>query len=188
MEWLRKIGYVYNFYNKNFVEKQFIELKKAGVETIIAEESNDFEQKEKERDKNLNEIFLLLREGDCLVIYELSCLGKSIIQLGEFLELLSDKKIKLQILNKRMSQLSDELYCDLIIEIAEAEKQIISERTTRGLEKARREGRIGGRPRVSEETIERIRFLYKFRSYTLREIAEECNFSLGTAYKYVQEE
>jgi AcrR family transcriptional regulator len=41
---------------------------------------------------------------------------------------------------------------------------------------------------VSEETIERIRFLYKFRSYTLREIAEECNVSLGTAYKYVQEE
>ncbi|MEG0285281.1 MULTISPECIES: recombinase family protein [Vagococcus] len=185
---MRKIGYVYNFYNKQFVEKQFIELKKAGIETFIAEENNDFEQKEKERDKKLNEIFLLLHEGDCLVIYDLSCLGKSIIQLSEFLELLRRKKIKLQILNKKMSQLSDDLYCDLIIEIAKAEKKIISERTTRGLDKARSEGRIGGRPRVSEETIERIRFLYKFRAYTLREIADECNVSLGTAYKYAQED
>ena len=91
---MRKIGYVYNFYNKQFVEKQFIELKKAGIETFIAEENNDFEQKEKERDKKLNEIFLLLHEGDCLVIYDLSCLGKSIIQLSEFLELLRRKKIK----------------------------------------------------------------------------------------------
>lgn len=51
---------------------------------------------------------------------------------------------------------------------------------------ARRRGKIGGIPKISKETVERIKILYNDRSYTLREIAEECDVSLGTAYKYVQ--
>ncbi len=83
--------------------------------------------------------------------------------------------------------IDDRQFYDLVSEIAEMESFVISERTTRGIQKARRSGRVGGRPKVSEETIEEIRYLYHNQSYTLREIAEKCDVSLGTAYKYVQD-
>ena len=102
-----------------------------------------------------------LRRGDELIVYELKSLGKSITQLATFF--------------------------NLVDELAEMESFIISERTTKGIQNARRSGRVGGRPKISEEKIEEIRYLYHNQSYTLRKIAEECNVSLGTAYKYIQE-
>lgn len=73
------------------------------------------------------------------------------------------------------------------MKIAEMEKSVIRERTTKGLKEARLKGRVGGRPRISPETIEKIKSLYNHKRYTLRQIAQECNISLGTAYKYVQQ-
>jgi DNA invertase Pin-like site-specific DNA recombinase len=63
---------------------------------------------------------------------------------------------------------------------------VISERTSRGIQDAKVKGVIGGRPKVSDLKIEKIKYLYEKRGYTLREIADECEVSLGTAYKYIQ--
>jgi len=89
--------------------------------------------------------------------------------------------------DKEFNGLDNDVYLNLVKRIAETEKIIIKERTTKGLEEARKNGRIGGRPKISQEKINQIRFLYNNNRYTLRQIAEECNISLGTAYKYVQE-
>lgn len=74
----------------------------------------------------------------------------------------------------------------LILDLAEIESYVISERTTKGIQLAKDDGRIGGRPRVSQTKIEIIRHLYKNKKYSLREIADECHVSLGTVHKYSQ--
>ncbi|MFW8052400.1 recombinase family protein [Vagococcus fluvialis] len=170
---MERIGYVYSSLDDTYIKKQIEAIKEFGVKKIILEE------------EGVNE----LKEGDELVVYELRSLGKTITQLDQFLTFLDKKNIKLTLIDKgsEFQVIDDRQFYDLVSEIAEMESFVISERTTRGIQKARRSGRVGGRPKVSEETIEEIRYLYHNQSYTLREIAEKCDVSLGTAYKYVQD-
>jgi DNA invertase Pin-like site-specific DNA recombinase len=159
---MEKIGYVFSSLDDTYIKEQIEAIKNFGVKKIILDE----------------EEFNSLRRGDELIVYELKSLGKSITQLATFFNFLEKKEVKLIIISKNFN---------LVDELAEMESFIISERTTKGIQNARRNGRVGGRPKISEEKIEEIRYLYHNQSYTLRKIAEECNVSLGTAYKYIQE-
>lgn len=44
---------------------------------------------------------------------------------------------------------------------------------------------VSGRPPVDGEKIQTIRFLYRSKSLTMRQIATKCNVSLGTVHKYL---
>ncbi|MGO3733152.1 MAG: recombinase family protein [Vagococcus sp.] len=184
---MKQIGYVYASSEETYMKEQVEGLKGFNIEVISVEKenTNDIAQ----NDTTLTSVVDTLESGDQLVVYELRCLGKSIIQLADFLGELKERGIQLIVVKKgsAYSDINDEAYVEMIFKIAEMEKLIIRERTTKGLQEARRNGRVGGRPKISEETIEQIRFLYNNNRYTLRQIAEECNISLGTAYKYVQE-
>ena len=140
---MERIGYVYSSLDDTYIKKQIEAIKEFGVKKIILEE------------EGVNE----LKEGDELVVYELRSLGKTITQLDQFLTFLDKKNIKLTLIDKgsEFQVIDDRQFYDLVSEIAEMESFVISERTTRGIQKARRSGRVGGRPKVSEETIEEIR-------------------------------
>ncbi|MDT2815819.1 recombinase family protein [Vagococcus carniphilus] len=184
---MKKIGYVYASSEDSYVKEQIEGLKGFKIETVSIEKEDLTGVTQ--NDAVLKEVVENLDAGDELVVYELRCLGKSIIQLAEFLNDLKERNIQLIVVKKgaAYSDIKDAAYVEMILKIAEMEKMIIRERTTKGLQEARRKGRVGGRPKISEETIEQIRYLYNNNRYTLRQIAEECNISLGTAYKYVQE-
>lgn len=169
---MEKIGYVYSSLDDEYIKEQIEAIKKYGVKKIILDE----------------EEFNSLKKGQELVVYELKSLGKSITQLATFFLYLNEKDVKLTIISKDYDSMMipDDQFFDLIAELAEMESFIISERTTKGIQIAKRRGRVGGRPKISEEKVEEIRYLYHNQSYTLREIAEKCNVSLGTAYKYIQ--
>lgn len=83
---MKRVGYIYGFYDKSYVDKQWKALKEEGIETIIFED--EFENDVKLKDSSLTEIISLLNTWDKLVVYEIQCLGKAIVQLGHFLELL----------------------------------------------------------------------------------------------------
>ncbi|MGO2082524.1 recombinase family protein [Vagococcus sp.] len=180
---MKKIGYIYASSNQEYVTEQIASLKELEV-INLPKDSSDLKI-----DMNLKQVVNSLEAGDQLVIHELRCLGKSIIQLADFLQDLKERGIKLIVKEKGTAYqtIDDDVYLEMILKIAEMEKTIIRERTTKGLQEARKNGRVGGRPKISKETIEQIRHLYNNNRYTLRQIAEECNISLGTAYKYVQE-
>lgn len=169
---MMKIGYVYSSLDDSYVKEQIEAIKKFNVKKIILEE----------------EEILSLNRGDQLVIYELRCLGKSVTQLPSFFKLIERKGIQLVIINKGKvyENLTEKQYVDFILEMAETESFIIRERTSRGIQIARRSGRVGGRPKISDKKIKEIKHLYHTQSYTLRQIAEQCDVSLGTAYKYIQ--
>lgn len=183
---MRKIGYVYGFCDEAYIKEQFDALENLSLETICYEKEGS--KKITQNDDVLEEVVSVLESGDQIIVYELRCLGKPIIQLGDFLKRLQERGIILVVINKgrNIQELSDEMVTNLVINISLSEKTIIKDRTTRGLEFARREGRIGGRPRVSKETIDEIYELYHNQALTLREVAEKCEVSIGTAYKYAQ--
>ncbi|GEQ62261.1 recombinase family protein [Vagococcus lutrae] len=182
---MAKIGYVYAGADKGYLDRQLEGLKKYGVDSIVQGGIRN----PKYIHEELDELLESLTEGDQLVVYHLVSVGKSIIQLAEMLAEFEERGIDFLVIKKapELVTLDDETYKAMIHRLAKMEKMIIRERTARGLEEARKNGRIGGRPRISQETVDKIQFLYHKNKYTLRQIAEECNISLGTAYKYTQE-
>lgn len=168
-----EIGYVFSSLDESYIKEQIDAIRQLGVKQILVEEDEI---------ENLN-------KGDHLIVYELRSLGKSLAQLPSFFSYLDKRQIKLIVINKGkpFENIPNKQYFSMLIEVAETESFIISQRTTKGIREAKRSGRIGGRPKISKEKIEKIRYLYHSQSYTLREISNKCNVSLGTAYKYIQD-
>lgn len=182
---MRKIGYGFNWEVEEDLKVQMAALNKYGCDMVVIEEEDL--SASTHPDVQFKKVLTDLTENDQLVIYDLLCLGKSIIQLTQVVAKLKEKRCQLVILEEGLPQIaSSDQFLDMILEIGRMEKEVIRMRTARGLKVARDNGRIGGRPRVSQETIKRIELLYMNNKHTLRQIAEECQVSLGTAYKYTQ--
>lgn len=168
------IGYVYLSINDKYVREQMDAIQRYGVNRTIFNESE----------------IKFLQPGDEVVIYELKSFGKTVIQLASFIDNLTKKQIHLTLIKKEsfMADLTDEQFLSILYELAEIDSFVISERTSKGIRIAKQSGRVAGRPKLSDGKIKHIKYLYKSGGYTLREIAEECDVSLGTAYKYVNKE
>lgn len=86
---MKTIGYVYASSEESYVKEQIEGLKSVNIETVTVEE--ELNEGISQNDDVLKEIVATLNSGDELVVYELRCLGKSIIQLAEFLAELKEK-------------------------------------------------------------------------------------------------
>lgn len=72
----------------------------------------------------------------------------------------------------------------LLSTLAKQEKIRISERVQAGLSKARQQGRIGGRPGLSDTIIKKIKKL-KNEGMSILGISKELKISRGTIYQYL---
>jgi DNA invertase Pin-like site-specific DNA recombinase len=72
----------------------------------------------------------------------------------------------------------------LLSTLAAQERVRLSERVVAGLDRARSKGRIGGRPRIPQDTMDRINIL-KQQGLSLRKIGKELNIHHGTVAQYL---
>jgi DNA invertase Pin-like site-specific DNA recombinase len=72
----------------------------------------------------------------------------------------------------------------LLSTLAKQERVRISERVKAGLEKSRLQGRIGGRPTLEEEKINKIKNL-KAQGRSIMSISKELKISRGSIYQYL---
>lgn len=75
----------------------------------------------------------------------------------------------------------------ILAAVAKQERVRLSERTIAGLQRARAQGRVGGRPRV-EDNIRTMKMLQRLRKQgqSIRQIATELQISIGTVAKLVK--
>ena len=73
----------------------------------------------------------------------------------------------------------------LLSTLAKQERIRISERVLAGLAKARKDNRIGGRPRLDENKIDKIRKL-KSAGMSILAISKELQVSRGSVYQYLE--
>lgn len=120
-----------------------------------------------------------------LIVTELSVIPLRLIQLLPGFKLLVKHDRRLTFIKKdRKQKLSDQEYFDELYQLILFEEQVMQVRTKVGIEKARDEGIVIGRPPIADEQAEKIQHLYQYEKKTIREIAESCSVSVGTAYKY----
>jgi DNA invertase Pin-like site-specific DNA recombinase len=103
-----------------------------------------------------------LRPGDTLVVWKLDRLGRSVQHLAATICDLNERGVDFVSLTEGFDTRTPagRLLCHVLSAIAEFESDIIKERVNAGLEVARDQGRVGGRPTVmSTEKAEAARAL-----------------------------
>lgn len=100
-----------------------------------------------------------LRSGDCLVVWKLDRLGRSLPHLLTIINDLKNRGVSFRSLTEQMDTTTaqGELFFSLFGALAQYERSLTQERVNAGLAAARRRGRKGGRPlAIDPEKMEQI--------------------------------
>ena len=152
-------------------ELQLDALEAAGCERIFEEKLSGAQRDRPELIAALDYV----RPGDTLAVWRLDRLARSLKQLIETVEMLSEREIGFRSLTENIDTTSSggRLIFHIFGALAEFERSIIRERTTAGLVAARARGRVGGRPPALSESDLRVALtLLKDGELTVAEIAE----------------
>jgi DNA invertase Pin-like site-specific DNA recombinase len=126
-----------------------------------------------------------MREGDCLVVWKLDRLARSMRQLIETVEDLRARKINFRSLTEDMNTAtaSGELMFHIFGALAQFERSLIRERVNAGLVAARSRGRVGGRPSVDPSTLAHARTLIA-GGMSPSQACKTAGISRSTLYKH----
>jgi len=139
----------------------------------------------------LDECIKCLREGDCLVVWRLDRLGRSLKELISIMELLNEHNIDLRSLNESLdtSTPTGKLTFHLFGAIAEFERNLISERTKAGLAAARKRGRVGGRkPLLTPSQARMAITALAVPGAFVSDVAKDLGVSRATLYRAISKE
>ena len=179
-----KIGYARVSTGHQDTALQIDALEKVGCERIFQETASGAQ-----RDRpQLKEALTYLREGDVLVVWKLDRLARSLRQLIETVEDLSDRGVGFISITENVDTTSSggKLVFHLFGALAEFERDMIRERTKAGLAVAKANGRVSGRPRgMSEADVKAAKALRSEGSLTAAEIAAKFGVSRPTLYRYL---
>src|SRR5664280_2774864 len=167
------------------LDRQTDELSTAGAEMIYAEVGSG---KKGAPRPQWDELLRSLRQGDTLMVTELSRLGRSTSRLSALADDLQERKVSLKILNLGIDTgtPAGKLVYSIIGAVAEMERELLIERTMSGLTAARARGRKGGRKQsITPAQIRRAQKLYDARELTVSEIARTIGCSRQTLYRYL---
>lgn len=140
----------------------------------------------------LDEALCYLRAGDCLVVWRLDRLGRSLRHLIEVVTDLESRNIGLRSVTERLDTTTSEgrLIFHLFGALAEFERDLTRERTRAGLAAARARGRKGGRPQSAimndPKKVAIARRLYGDGRSSVTDICKMLGVSRSTFYRYIR--
>lgn len=157
-------------------------LRKAGCERIFEEAASGAQRDRPELAKAL----AFARDGDVLVVWKMDRLARSLRQLIETVEALSERGIGFQSVTERIDTTSPSgrLFFHIVGAMAEFERGVLKERVAAGLAHARSQGRLGGRPRkMGEQDIAKARAMLGSPGITVESVAATLGVSPSTLYR-----
>lgn len=127
-----------------------------------------------------------LDDGDEVVVWKLDRLGRHTRNVLELIDAIKCKGASFRSLTEGISTAGPmgEAMLTIMSAFAQLERDTIIERTRAGLEAARTQGRLGGRPpKVDAQMLARIQKLSASGEYTRAEIAGMMRISRATLYR-----
>jgi DNA invertase Pin-like site-specific DNA recombinase len=178
------VGYARVSTRDQCYQAQLDALQEAGCEKIFEEKLSGAQRDRPQLQAALDYV----RPGDTLMVWKLDRLARSLKQLIETVEMLSEREIGLRSLTEAIDTTSPggRLVFHVFGALAEFERSIIRERTTAGLATARARGRVGGRPRaLSESDLHIAQTLLQDGKLTVAQIAQRLGVAPSTLYKHL---
>lgn len=167
------------------LNRQLDQLKEAGAEKIYKEKITGTKKDRPELKKLLD----YAREGDTIIITDLTRISRSTKDLISLVEELGARGINIKSLKESWldtTTAQGKLMFTIMAGLSQFERDLISERTKEGLKSARARGKQGGRPRVDKGNIERALMLYDLGNVSIVDICTMCKISKNTLYNYIR--
>lgn len=167
--------------------RQLDALKAAGVDEIIEEKITGT----KADRPQLNRLLDKLREGDTILIADLTRLSRSTKDLFALVDKIEKKGANIKSLKESWLDTTTpqgKLMFTFIAGISQFERDLISQRTKEGLEAARARGRKGGRrEKLDAAKKKAIYDLYTQKKTRIMDICDMFEITKPTLYKVVKE-
>lgn len=114
---------------------------------------SDYKSGIKDDREGLTNALEYLQEGDCLVVWKLDRLGRSLPHLIRIITGLKERGIGFKSLTENMDTTTPqgELFFHIFGALSQYERSLIRERIMAGLEAAQKRGKKGGRPRKIDD-------------------------------------
>lgn len=169
--------------NQN-TDNQKLELEKAGYQIDYWFEDTGISGK---TSANQRPQFMALldkiRDGETLVVSKLDRLGRDAIDVLQTVKQLSKRNIKVivhQIGSTDLSSPAGKMLLTMLAAVAEMERDLLIERTQSGLERAKSEGKILGRPSKTNPT-QRAEIIAKLNSgFSVSQLSRDYGISRGS--------
>jgi len=132
-----------------------------------------------------------VRKGriDAIVAYKLDRLGRSLPHLAQLVSEMTAHRVALVIpaqgIDTSASNPASQLQLNILMAVAEFEREIIRERVNSGLRAARARGARFGRPSTLQKYLSRVRALRE-AGYNISQIARELTLPYSSAHKLVR--
>ncbi len=169
------------------LDLQIDNLKKAGCEKIFRDKLSGA----KAERPGLESLFEHIRKGDCIVVWKLDRLGRSLKDLIKTITRIENKGATFKSLTENIDTTtpSGKLIFHIFGSLAEFERSLIKERINAGLAAARARGKISGRKKgiskEAEKKAVKAASFYK-SNWSATEICEELQITKPTLYKYLK--
>jgi DNA invertase Pin-like site-specific DNA recombinase len=134
---------------------QIAELEKAGVDAVFGEKITGARMNRPE----LSRLLKQCRAGDCVVVWKLDRLGRSLKDVLIVIEDMKAKGINVRSLTEPIDTTSSmgNLVMQILLAVAEMERNLISERTRAGMQRRKAEGQRFGKPHYIRDYPKRIK-------------------------------
>lgn len=170
------------------METQEAELIAAGASKVFADKGvSGAKASRPELDKMLD----YLRAGDTLLVTRLDRLGRSMQHLVQLVAELKERGIAFRSLQEGIDtgNINGQLVFNIFASLAEFERALISERTSKGRAEAKARGKLGGRPpKYDAKKIALVKKLHAGGDMSPKEIADAAQVSVSTMYRLLKME
>jgi len=180
-----KFGYMRVSTIDQNLDRQEEALKEAGCEKIFFERVTGTKMKRPELTKLLEQ----LREGDTVVITDLTRLSRSTSDLISLVKQFTEKGVSLKSLKEDWldnTSAQGKLMFTIFSGLVQFELDLTSERTIEGMAIAKSKGKKIGRKAVDQEQIEYAFHLLDKGNITITEVAEKVGITRMTLHRYIK--
>ncbi|MES0058806.1 recombinase family protein [Mesorhizobium sp. M0041] len=164
---------------------QVARLNAEGADKIFSEKKSGLDGKRPELARCLDYV----REGDTLLVTKLDRLARSTADLYRIVTALTDKGVAFKVLDDNLvdtTTRTGKLVMGILALIAEFETDIRKERQMEGIAKAKAEGRVGGRPKTIDASMEARIAELRGSQLSIRKIAAEVGVSKASVQKILE--
>ncbi|MEL6412997.1 MAG: recombinase family protein [Bacteroidota bacterium] len=182
------IGYARVSKDDQNLALQLDALQKAGCQKVYKEKMSGAKADRIALEALLNYV----REGDTVVIWKLDRLGRSLRDLIELVNKLSEKAVNFISITEHIdtSTPTGKLVFHIFGALAEFERDVIRLRTCEGLAAARARQKVLGRPKglskIAEQKAATAAALYREGSLSVQEVCAQLAISIPTLYRYLR--
>jgi DNA invertase Pin-like site-specific DNA recombinase len=133
---------------------QIAALEKSGVDHVFGEHITGARMNRPE----LNRLLKICRRGDCIVVWKMDRLGRSLKDVLITIEDMNAKGIQVKSLTEPIDTTSPmgTLIMQILIAVAQMERSLISERTKAGMQRRKEQGQKFGKPHYIRDYPKRI--------------------------------